>query len=38
MAEIRSAFKATDIDGMAAAVPQDMLDAIAVYGTTADGA
>ena len=37
VAEIRKAFKATDIDGMAAAVPQDMLDSIAVYGTTADG-
>ena len=34
--EIRDAFRATDVDAMAAAVPQDMLDAIAVYGTTAD--
>jgi 5,10-methylenetetrahydromethanopterin reductase len=36
VAEIRNAFKATDIDGMAAAVPQDMLDSIAVYGTAAE--
>lgn len=34
--EIRNAFRATDIDGMAAAVPQDMLDAMAVYGTTTE--
>lgn len=34
--EIRNAFRAQDIDGMAAAVPQEMLDAIAVYGTTAE--
>ncbi len=37
VADIRNAFRATDIDGMAAAVPHDMLDSIAVYGTTADG-
>jgi 5,10-methylenetetrahydromethanopterin reductase len=36
VAEIRNSFKASDIDGMAAAVPQDMLDSIAVYGTTSD--
>jgi alkanesulfonate monooxygenase SsuD/methylene tetrahydromethanopterin reductase-like flavin-dependent oxidoreductase (luciferase family) len=36
VADIRNAFRATDIDGMAAAVPQDMLDSIAIYGTTAD--
>ncbi|MGD9793962.1 MAG: LLM class flavin-dependent oxidoreductase [Acidimicrobiia bacterium] len=35
--EIRAAFRRNDIDGMAAAVPQDMLDDIAIYGTTADG-
>jgi hypothetical protein len=34
--EVRNAFRATDIEAMAAAVPQDMLDSIAVYGTTAD--
>jgi 5,10-methylenetetrahydromethanopterin reductase len=34
--EIRNAFRANDIDAMAAAVPQGMLDAIAIYGTTAD--
>ena len=33
---IRDAFRAHDIDAMAAAVPQEMLDAIAIYGTTAD--
>jgi alkanesulfonate monooxygenase SsuD/methylene tetrahydromethanopterin reductase-like flavin-dependent oxidoreductase (luciferase family) len=37
VADIRNAFKATDIDGMAAAVPRDMLDSIAVYGTMAEG-
>jgi alkanesulfonate monooxygenase SsuD/methylene tetrahydromethanopterin reductase-like flavin-dependent oxidoreductase (luciferase family) len=36
VADVRNAFRATDIDGMAAAVPQDMLDAIAVYGTSVD--
>jgi 5,10-methylenetetrahydromethanopterin reductase len=36
VAEIRNAFKLADIDGMAAAVPQDMLDSIAICGTTAD--
>lgn len=34
--EIRAAFKRNDLDSMANAVPQDMLDAIAIYGTTAD--
>jgi 5,10-methylenetetrahydromethanopterin reductase len=34
--EIRNAFRASDIDGMAAAVPQEMLDSIAVYGTMAE--
>jgi alkanesulfonate monooxygenase SsuD/methylene tetrahydromethanopterin reductase-like flavin-dependent oxidoreductase (luciferase family) len=33
---IRAAFRANDIEAMAAAVPQTMLDAIAVYGTTAE--
>ena len=36
VAAVRNAFRANDIDGMAAAVPQDMLDSIAIYGTTAD--
>jgi alkanesulfonate monooxygenase SsuD/methylene tetrahydromethanopterin reductase-like flavin-dependent oxidoreductase (luciferase family) len=36
VAEIRNAFRASDIDAMAAAVPQDMLDSIAIHGTTAD--
>lgn len=36
VAEIRNAFRATDVDRMAASVPQDMVDAIAVYGTRAD--
>jgi len=36
VAEIRDAFRRTDIDAMATAVPQDMLDAIAIYGTTAE--
>lgn len=36
VAAVRSSFRANDIDGMAAAVPQDMLDAIAIHGTTAD--
>lgn len=36
VAEIRDAFRRTDIDAMAAAVPQEMLDAIAIHGTTAD--
>jgi alkanesulfonate monooxygenase SsuD/methylene tetrahydromethanopterin reductase-like flavin-dependent oxidoreductase (luciferase family) len=36
VAEIRNAFRRSDVDAMAAAVPLDMLDAIAVYGTTAD--
>jgi 5,10-methylenetetrahydromethanopterin reductase len=36
VAAIRNAFRANDIEGMAAAVPQDMVDSIAVYGTTAD--
>ncbi len=34
--EIRNAFRAQDIDRMAAAVPQQMLDAIAIYGTAAE--
>jgi 5,10-methylenetetrahydromethanopterin reductase len=34
--DIRNAFRAQDIDGMAAAVPQEMLDAIAIYGTAAE--
>lgn len=36
VAAIREAFKARDLDAMAAAVPSDMLDAIALYGTAAD--
>jgi alkanesulfonate monooxygenase SsuD/methylene tetrahydromethanopterin reductase-like flavin-dependent oxidoreductase (luciferase family) len=36
VAEVRAAFARGDIDGMAAAVPQDMLDSIAIYGTAAD--
>jgi 5,10-methylenetetrahydromethanopterin reductase len=33
---IRNAFRAGNIDAMAAAVPTDMLDSIAIYGTTAE--
>lgn len=36
VAGVREAFRARDFDAMAAAVPTDMLDAIAVYGTTAE--
>jgi alkanesulfonate monooxygenase SsuD/methylene tetrahydromethanopterin reductase-like flavin-dependent oxidoreductase (luciferase family) len=36
VAEIRNAFRGSDVDAMAAAVPQDMLDAISIYGTTAE--
>jgi len=36
VATIRNAFRANDIDAMAAAVPQDMLDSIAIYGTAAE--
>ena len=36
VAEIRAAFRVGDIDAMAAAVPADMLDSIALYGTTAE--
>lgn len=36
VAAVRNAFRGNDIDGMAAAVPRDMLDSIAIYGTTAD--
>lgn len=36
VAAVRDAFRRQDIDGMAAAVPQDMLDSIAIYGTTAE--
>jgi 5,10-methylenetetrahydromethanopterin reductase len=36
VAAVRNAFRSNDIEGMAAAVPQDMLDAIAIYGTSAD--
>lgn len=32
--EVRNAFRSRDIDGMAAAVPKDMLDSIAIIGTT----
>ena len=34
VAEIRAAFRRKDIDGMAFAVPADMLEAIAIYGTS----
>jgi alkanesulfonate monooxygenase SsuD/methylene tetrahydromethanopterin reductase-like flavin-dependent oxidoreductase (luciferase family) len=34
--EVRTAFRANDHDGMAKAVPTDMLDSIAVYGTRAE--
>ena len=33
---VREAFRAGDMDAMAAAVPADMLDAVAVYGTAAE--
>jgi alkanesulfonate monooxygenase SsuD/methylene tetrahydromethanopterin reductase-like flavin-dependent oxidoreductase (luciferase family) len=36
VAEIRQAFKAGDFEAMAAAVPPEMLDATAIYGTTAE--
>lgn len=36
VAEIRRTFRAGDMDAMAAAVPTDMLDAIAIHGTTAE--
>jgi 5,10-methylenetetrahydromethanopterin reductase len=36
VAEVRGAFAKGDMDAMAAAVPQDMLDSIAIYGTSAD--
>lgn len=36
VAEIRRAFRAGDMDAMAAAVPADMLEAIAIFGTTAE--
>ncbi len=36
VAEVRVAFGRGDIEGMADAVPQDMLDSIAIYGTAAD--
>jgi 5,10-methylenetetrahydromethanopterin reductase len=36
VAEVRAAFGRGDLEGMASAVPQDMLDAIAIYGTTAE--
>ncbi len=36
VAAVRDAFRRQDIDGMAAAVPQDMLDSIAIYGTTVE--
>jgi alkanesulfonate monooxygenase SsuD/methylene tetrahydromethanopterin reductase-like flavin-dependent oxidoreductase (luciferase family) len=34
VSEIRAAFRRNDLDCMAAAVPRDMLDCIAIYGTT----
>lgn len=36
VAEIRSAFHSGDFDAMAAAVPVEMLEAIAIFGTTAE--
>jgi alkanesulfonate monooxygenase SsuD/methylene tetrahydromethanopterin reductase-like flavin-dependent oxidoreductase (luciferase family) len=36
VAAVREAFRARDFDAMAAAVPADMLDAIAIHGTSAD--
>ena len=36
VAAVREAFKARDFDAMAAEVPADMLDAIAIHGTSAD--
>lgn len=36
VAEIRRTFAARDIDGMAAAVPADMLETIAIHGTIAE--
>jgi 5,10-methylenetetrahydromethanopterin reductase len=36
VAEIRHAFRSSDIEAMAAAVPTDMLESIAIYGTTAE--
>ncbi len=36
VAAVREAFKARDFDAMAAAVPAEMLDAIALHGSTAD--
>ena len=36
VAQIRDAFRAGDIDAMAEAVPADMLDSIAVHGTSAE--
>lgn len=36
VAAVREAFRARDFDAMAAAVPADMLDAIALHGTAAD--
>ena len=36
VAAIRSAFRAQDMDAMAAAVPEEMLESIAVFGTTAE--
>ncbi|MHB1139589.1 MAG: LLM class flavin-dependent oxidoreductase [Microthrixaceae bacterium] len=36
VAAIRAAFRVGDLDTMAAAVPDDMLEAIAVFGTTAE--
>ena len=34
--DIRNAFRRNDLDAMAAAVPQEMLDSIAIYGSTKD--
>lgn len=36
IAELREAFRRTDLDGMAEAVPTPLLDAIALYGSIAD--
>ncbi|MET0143272.1 MAG: LLM class flavin-dependent oxidoreductase [Ilumatobacteraceae bacterium] len=36
VAEMRAAFKRTDLDAMAAALPADLVDAIAIYGSSND--
>jgi alkanesulfonate monooxygenase SsuD/methylene tetrahydromethanopterin reductase-like flavin-dependent oxidoreductase (luciferase family) len=36
VAEVRGAFRKGDVDAMAAAIPADMLEATAIFGTTAE--